>query len=82
MFMLLFDHWFKSNGLTSNGHMLLVDLRMPEVDGLELTNFVRAQHPEVPVVLLMSEGSDARRAGYSSFPAERRLRQMTAPSRP
>jgi two-component system cell cycle sensor histidine kinase/response regulator CckA len=33
-------------------HLLITDLAMPEVDGLELTRRFRAVHPETPVLLV------------------------------
>ena len=33
-------------------HLLITDLAMPEVDGLELTRRFRAVHPETPVLMV------------------------------
>lgn len=48
--------------------LILVDLRMPEVDGLELLNEVRGQSPDMPVIVVsgtgdISEVVDALRLG-------------------
>jgi DNA-binding NtrC family response regulator len=37
---------------TSAIHLLVTDLAMPEVDGLELTRRFRAVHPETPVLMV------------------------------
>ena len=39
--------------------MVVTDLQMPELDGLELVTQVRAHYPNVPVVLMTAVGSDA-----------------------
>ena len=33
-------------------HLLVTDLSMPEVDGLELTRLFRAVHPKTPVLMV------------------------------
>ncbi len=52
--------------------VIVTDLRMPEVDGLELVRALRVSHPQVPVVLITSFGSEqiaieALRAGATNF---------------
>ncbi len=52
--------------------VIVTDLRMPELDGLELVRAVRESHPEIPVVLITSYGSEqigfeALRAGATNF---------------
>jgi CheY-like chemotaxis protein len=39
--------------------LILTDLSMPVMDGLELVNYVRDHHPEVPIVLITAYGSEA-----------------------
>lgn len=39
--------------------IVVTDLQMPELDGLELVTRVRAQYPHVPVVIMTAMGSDA-----------------------
>jgi two-component system cell cycle sensor histidine kinase/response regulator CckA len=39
-------------GETATIHLLITDLSMPEVDGLELTRRFRALHPKTPVLLV------------------------------
>jgi CheY-like chemotaxis protein len=52
--------------------LIVTDLQMPRMDGLELVRQVRKTHPQVPVVLITSYGSeqiavDALRAGATSY---------------
>jgi len=35
-----------------NYHLLLTDLEMPEVDGIELTRKAKKQHPEIRVIMV------------------------------
>jgi CheY-like chemotaxis protein/anti-sigma regulatory factor (Ser/Thr protein kinase) len=39
-------------------HLVVTDLMMPDMDGLELVTKVRAEHPEVPVILVTGQGSE------------------------
>jgi CheY-like chemotaxis protein len=39
-------------------HVVVTDLMMPEVDGLELVAAIRETHPEVPVILMTGQGSE------------------------
>jgi two-component system cell cycle sensor histidine kinase/response regulator CckA len=39
-------------GETATIHLLITDLMMPEVDGLELTRRFRAVHPKTPVLMV------------------------------
>jgi CheY-like chemotaxis protein len=52
--------------------VVVTDLYMPEMDGLELVEMIRDRHPLVPVVLMTAQGSEetafkALRAGASSY---------------
>lgn len=38
--------------------LILTDLQMPEVNGLELVQTVKAEHPNLPVVLMTGQGSE------------------------
>jgi CheY-like chemotaxis protein len=42
-------------GNTATIDLLLTDFRMPQTDGLELTQQFRAAHPETPVLLISGE---------------------------
>ncbi len=60
--------------------MVVTDLIMPRMDGLELVAAVRARHPLVPVVLITSQGSEeiavrALQQGASSYVPKRLLAQ-------
>jgi CheY-like chemotaxis protein/anti-sigma regulatory factor (Ser/Thr protein kinase) len=58
--------------------VVLTDLQMPEMDGLELVEAVRSQYPLLPVVLMTAHGSEeiaveALRRGAASYVSKRRL---------
>jgi CheY-like chemotaxis protein/anti-sigma regulatory factor (Ser/Thr protein kinase) len=58
---------------------VLTDLNMPEMNGLELVEYMRAEHADIPVVLMTSRGGeqaavDALRAGALSYVPKRELR--------
>ena len=58
--------------------VILSDLDMPEVNGLELVRSVRLSRPEIPVILMTAQGSEelaaeALRSGASSYVAKRNL---------
>jgi CheY-like chemotaxis protein/anti-sigma regulatory factor (Ser/Thr protein kinase) len=76
--------------LVSNGHealdvleksapdLVVTDLLMPEVDGLELVNKIKTTHPLVPVILMTSRGNEevaveALQSGAASYVPKRRL---------
>jgi CheY-like chemotaxis protein len=52
--------------------IVLTDLLMPEMDGLELVEKIKAEHPAVPVILMTAHGSEeiavkALRTGAASY---------------
>jgi CheY-like chemotaxis protein len=58
--------------------LVVTDLRMPNMDGLELVQAVRQQNPSVPVILITSMGSEeiaaeALRRGAASYVPKRAL---------
>ncbi|HLJ97568.1 MAG TPA: response regulator [Gemmataceae bacterium] len=53
-------------------HVVVTDLMMPDIDGLELVAAIRTEHPEVPVILMTGQGSetlalDALERGAASY---------------
>jgi CheY-like chemotaxis protein/anti-sigma regulatory factor (Ser/Thr protein kinase) len=58
--------------------LVLTDLQMPDLNGLELVAAVKADYPHVPVILMTARGSEeiaanALRAGAVSYVPKRRL---------
>lgn len=58
--------------------LVLTDLQMPEMNGLELVEAMRQQHPLVPVILMTAQGSEsiavaALAQGASSYVPKRKL---------
>jgi len=58
--------------------LVLTDLVMPEMDGLELVSAVRSRHPLIPVILMTSKGSEetatrALQQGAASYVPKRLL---------
>lgn len=58
--------------------LVLTDLQMPEMDGLELVQAVRLRHPLIPVILMSAHGSEdiaaeALQRGAASYVPKRRM---------
>ncbi|MDZ4688707.1 MAG: ATP-binding protein [Planctomycetaceae bacterium] len=58
--------------------LVVTDLNMPELDGLELVRIIRETHPLVPVILMTNQGSEqiavrALQTGASSYVPKNRL---------
>ena len=52
--------------------MVVTDLQMPEMDGLELVQWIESEYPEIPVILMTAKGSeqiaiDALKNGAASY---------------
>jgi CheY-like chemotaxis protein len=65
--------------------LILTDLQMPEMGGLELVQEVHARYPKVPVVLMTAHGSEevaaaALRAGAASYVPKRNLARDLGPT--
>jgi CheY-like chemotaxis protein len=63
--------------------VVLTDLLMPEIDGLELVQEIRSKYPLVPVILMTAHGSEeiaiqALKKGASSYVPKRNLAQDLA----
>lgn len=64
-------------------NIVVTDLLMPGMDGLELVEAIRKRHPEVPVILMTAHGSekvatDALRAGAASYVPKKVLAEELA----
>ena len=60
--------------------MVLTDLQMPKMDGLDLVEHLRVEYPEVPVILMTAQGSEeiaiaALRGGAAGYAPKRNLDQ-------
>jgi CheY-like chemotaxis protein len=65
--------------------LVLTDLQMPEMNGLELTEAIKNDYPLVPVVLMTAQGSEdiaaqALRRGAASYVPKRKLAEDLAPT--
>jgi CheY-like chemotaxis protein len=65
--------------------LVLTDLQMPEMDGLQLTAALKSDYPLVPVVLMTAQGSEeiaaqALRRGAASYVPKRKLVEDLAPT--
>jgi CheY-like chemotaxis protein/anti-sigma regulatory factor (Ser/Thr protein kinase) len=60
--------------------LVITDLQMPEMDGLELVEHIKQTHPQIPVILMTSMGSEeiavqALERGAASYVPKRKLAQ-------
>jgi CheY-like chemotaxis protein/anti-sigma regulatory factor (Ser/Thr protein kinase) len=60
--------------------LVLTDLQMPELNGLELVEQIKSRHPGMPVILMTAHGSEeiaiqALRVGAASYVPKRNLAQ-------
>lgn len=60
--------------------LVVTDLQMPEVDGLELVRQIRSRHRTIPVILMTAHGSEevavaALKAGAASYVPKKNLAQ-------
>lgn len=58
--------------------LVVTDMQMPEMDGLELVEWIKAHHPTIPVVLMTAHGSEevavkALRIGAASYVPKQNL---------
>jgi CheY-like chemotaxis protein len=63
--------------------IVLTDLQMPEMDGLELVQAIRAKYPTIPVILITAHGSEdiaiqALQKGAASYVPKKSLAQDLA----
>src|SRR5262245_56994905 len=63
--------------------VVVTDLNMPEMDGLDLVRAVRIQYPDLPVILITGQGSEslaieALEQGAASYVPKARLGEMLA----
>ena len=59
--------------------LVLVDVRMPEMDGIETTRQIKAAHPDITVILISIEDvpnlpTDAHTAGAATFVRKQNFR--------
>lgn len=73
--------WLKTNQAT----VVLTDLQMPEMDGLELVAEVTDRYPDIPIILTTAAGSEevafqALQAGAASYVPKQALSEQLAPT--
>lgn len=65
--------------------LVITDLRMPRLDGLELVRHLRGERPDLPLILMTAQGSEliaveALRAGAASYVPKADLKSDLAPT--
>ena len=50
-------------------HLLISDMQMPEMDGVEFSTRVKKIHPDLPIILLSSNGDESRKKYDNLFDA-------------
>lgn len=65
--------------------LVVTDLQMPGMDGLELVKWIREQHPDVPTILATGQGSEetaaqALRAGAAGYVPKTMLAEQLLPT--
>lgn len=85
-----FDFVFAENGVAAllaaeaeRPDVVLTDLQMPEMDGLELVQEMKNRYPQVPVVLMTAHGSEeiavtALKIGAASYVPKKNLKRDLA----
>ncbi len=78
------DHAIKVIEADTAIQMVLTDLIMPDRDGLELVQYVRQNHPQIPVMLMTGRGNEeiamkALMAGAISYVPKRNLNDHLVP---
>src|SRR5262249_58737770 len=63
--------------------IVVTDLQMPELDGLQLVETVRKQYPRVPIILMTAHGSEdiaiqALQKGAATYAPQRKLARDVA----
>jgi CheY-like chemotaxis protein len=48
-------------------HLVISDMNMPEMDGVQLAREIRQQHPELPIILLTSMGNEQSKKNTHLF---------------
>lgn len=71
--------------ISSPPDLIVTDLQMPEMNGLELVSAIRRKYPQIPVVLMTAQGSEeiaveALRAGAASYVPKRILSTELVPT--
>lgn len=76
------DYWKLCPTLASSGNealqilregnkfdLIITDMQMPDLDGVQFTKLVKAMHPSLPVILLSSVGDDSKKKHPGLFSA-------------
>lgn len=61
------EHALKILSDSTDFDLILIDMNMPEMNGIELSRIIEQQQPELPIILLIAEGDESHKLNPELF---------------